>query len=341
MKQFAHDGMFQRGRTLRQVLILTILCLTTSLLFAQFDTGTINGTVTDPSGASIAKATVTATNVGTGTDSTATTDASGNFVISALPYGNYVVKANSGGFAEAKSPTIILNVGAVVRVTLKMAVASSQQSVDVTGTASTVDTESTETGTTLNSTQVANLPINGRDVSNFLEVAQGSSNATGFFQGSVNGLENIFTGLNVTVDGQNATRGDINGFLMTEGQEQARVTRASIDSIQEIDFTNSGYGADKGYSLGPQMNIVTKSGTNQFHGTLFEFLRNDALDAKDYFNTGPAAPLHLNQFGGNLSGPDHQEQTVLLHQLRRRPHRDHELQCAVRNSQRVCSVATS
>ena len=184
-----------------------------------------------------------------------------------------------------------------------MAVASSQQSVDVTGTASTVDTESTETGTTLNSTQVANLPINGRDVSNFLEVAQGSSNATGFFQGSVNGLENIFTGLNVTVDGQNATRGDINGFLMTEGQEQARVTRASIDSIQEIDFTNSGYGADKGYSLGPQMNIVTKSGTNQFHGTLFEFLRNDALDAKDYFNTGPAAPLHLNQFGGNLSGP--------------------------------------
>ena len=117
MKQFAHDGMFQRGRALRQFLVLTILCLTTSLLFAQFDTGTINGTVTDPSGAAIAKATVTATNVGTGTDSTATTDASGNFVISALPYGNYVVKANSGGFAEAKSPTIILNVGAVVRVT--------------------------------------------------------------------------------------------------------------------------------------------------------------------------------------------------------------------------------
>ena len=303
MKQYAHDGMFKRGRALCQTLVLTILCLTTSLLFAQFDTGTINGTVTDPSGAAIAKATVTATNIGTGTDSTATTDASGNFVISALPYGNYVVKASSGGFAEAKSPTIVLNVGAVVRVTLKMAVASSQQSVDVTGTASTVDTESTETGTTLNSTQVANLPINGRDVSNFLEVAQGSSNATGFFQGSVNGLENVFTGLNVTVDGQNASRGDINGFLMTEGQEQARVTRASIDSIQEIDFTNSGYGADKGYSLGPQMNIVTKSGTNQFHGTLFEFFRNDALDAKDYFNTGPAAPLHLNQFGGNLSGP--------------------------------------
>jgi len=220
-----------------------------------------------------------------------------------LPYGNYVVKANSTGFAEAKSPLIVLNVGAVVRVNLAMAVAGTQQKIYVTGTTTTVETESTQTGTTLNATQVANLPVNGRDVNNFLEVAPGSSNSTGFFQGSVNGLENIFTGLNVTVDGQNASRGDINGFLMTEGQEQARVTRASIDSIQEIDFTNSGYSAEKGYSLGPQMNIITKSGTNQIHGTAFEFLRNDAFDAKDYFNKGKAAPLRLNQFGGNLAGP--------------------------------------
>ena len=303
MKKIAQMGRSKRGNGLCQALVLTLLCFTTSLLFAQFDTGTINGTVTDPSGAAVTKAAVTATNVGTNVATTTKSDSNGNFVISALPYGNYVVTANSAGFTEAKSSTIILNVGAVVRVALAMSVAGSQEKVEVTGTPSTVDTESTETGTTLNSTQVANLPINGRDVSNFLEVAQGSSNATGFFQGSVNGLENVFTGLNVTVDGQNASRGDINGFLMTEGQEQARVTRASIDSIQEIDFTNSGYGADKGYSLGPQMNIVTKSGTNQIHGTLFEFFRNDALDAKDYFNTGPAAPLRLNQFGGNLSGP--------------------------------------
>ncbi len=303
MTKIAQIAGSKRGKALCQWLVLTLLCFTTSLLFAQFDTGTINGTVTDPSGAAVAKAIVTATNVGTSAAKTTTSDSNGNFVFSALPYGNYMVTASSTGFAEAKSSTIVLNVGSVVRVDLAMSVAGSQEKVEVTGTASTVDIESTETGTTLNSTQVANLPINGRDVSNFLEVAQGSSNATGFFQGSVNGLENVFTGLNVTVDGQNASRGDINGFLMTEGQEQARVTRASIDSIQEIDFTNSGYGADKGYSLGPQMNIVTKSGTNQFHGTLFEFFRNDALDAKDYFNTGPAAPLRLNQFGGNLSGP--------------------------------------
>ena len=89
-------------------------------------------------------------------------------------------------------------------------------------------------------------------------------------------------------------RGDINGFDETEGNEQARLTRASLDSIQEIDFANSGYSAEVGHSLGPQMNIITKAGTNDFHGTLFEFFRNDALDANDYFAntlTAPKLPL--------------------------------------------------
>jgi hypothetical protein len=279
------------------------MCLSVIPSVAQFDTGAIKGIVVDSSGAAVPDAKVTATSLGTGIDKTTTSDSSGNFSISALPYGNYVVTANSAGFVEAKSPSLVLNVGAIVRVTLTLSVAGTEERIDVTGTGTTVDTESTETGTTLSSEQIANLPVNGRDVSNFLEIAPGSSDATGFFQGSVNGLENIFTGLNVTVDGQNASRGDINGFLMTEGQEQARVTRASIDSIQEIDFTNSGYSAEKGYSLGPQMNIITKSGTNNIHGTVFEFLRNDYFDARDYFNRGRQAPLRLNQFGGNLSGP--------------------------------------
>ena len=147
-------------------------------------------------------------------------------------------------------------------------------------------------GTTLDTNQIANLPINGRDVSEFLEVAPGSVDSTGFFQGSVNGMENIFTGLNITLDGQSAMRGDINGFLDTEGQETARITRASVDSIQEIDYANSGYTAETGHSLGPQMNVITKSGTNAYHGSLYEYFRNDAIDAKDYFATGPE-PLRL------------------------------------------------
>jgi hypothetical protein len=289
---------------LRRVVALMAVVLTLSLAAsAQFDTGTINGTVTDPSGAVVPNASLTIANLGTGIKRTLTTDSAGNFTASAMPFGNYVVTASASNFVETKSQPLVLNVGAAVRVNLTLNVAGSSQRVEVTGTATTVGTETTTTGTTLDANQISNLPINGRDVSNFLEVASGSIDSTGFFQGSVNGLENIFTGLNITVDGQNASRGDINGFLDTEGGEQAHVTRASIDSIQEIDFSNNGYSASSGFSLGPQMNVITKGGTNGFHGTLFEFFRNDALDARDYFEKAGRQPLRLNQFGGNLSGP--------------------------------------
>ena len=290
----------------RLVTVIGLVVLCSLVASAQFDTGTIAGTVTDATGAVVAHATVALTNVGTSNRRTLQTDNSGGFVASALPFGSYVISVNQSGFAETKSQQITLNVGATVHVNLTLTVAAATQSVEVTGTSTTVDTASSTAGTTLNATQISNLPINGRDVSSFLEIAPGSVGSTGYFQGSVNGLENIFTGLNITVDGQNASRGDINGFLDTEGQELSRVTRASVDSIQEIDFANNGYDAQNGHSLGPQMNIITKGGTNSYHGTLFEFFRNDALDANDYFAnalTSPKQPLRLNQFGGNLSGP--------------------------------------
>jgi hypothetical protein len=289
---------------LRLIAILSFILLLIAVpSYAQFDTGTITGSVTDPSGAVIPGATITVKNNGTSVERSLQADSGGNFVASALPSGSYVVSAKAGGFSPATTKEIVLNVGATVNVKLALAVSGGVEVMEVTGTAASVDTSSSTAGTTLSANQVSNLPINGRDVNNFLNIAPGSVGSTGFFQGSVNGIENIFSGLNVTVDGQNATRGDINGFLNTQGQEAARVTRASVDSIQEIDFANSGYTADVGHSLGPQMNIVTKQGTNTFHGTAFEFLRNDALDAKDYFNTGKKVPLRMNQFGGNLSGP--------------------------------------
>jgi Carboxypeptidase regulatory-like domain/TonB dependent receptor len=288
--------------------LVALFCLLASApASAQaFDTGTVAGTVTDPTGAVMPHVKITITNTGTGIVHTLETDANGSFVAPVLPYGEYVVEAKATGFQASKSQPIHLTVGASVNVNLSLAVSGTSETVTVTGTSTTVDTSSAVTGTTLNSAQVEGLPINGRDVSSFLEVAPGSVGSTGFFQGSVDGLENIFTGLNIKLDGQNASRGDINGFLDTEGQEQARVTRASLDSIQEIQFANNGYGAENGFSLGPQMNIITKSGTDSFHGGLFEFFRNDALDAKDFFEnpvTLPTAPLRLNQFGGNLGGP--------------------------------------
>ena len=283
--------------------LLFIGLLFTLPVSAQFDTGTIAGSVSDPTGAVIPGATVTITNTDTGIKTTANTDSNGNFTASGLPFGHYVVSASAANFGKATTQELALTVGATVRVNLAMAVTAASVSVEVTGTTTTVDTSSSTAGTTLDSTQIANLPVNGRDVSDFLEISPGSVGSTSYFQGSVNGLDNIFTGLNIRLDGQSSSRGDVNGFLETEGQEGARVTRASVDSIQEIDFANSGYSAESGFSLGPQMNIITKAGTNNFHGTVFEFLRNDALDARDYFVTGPKVPLKLSQFGGNLAGP--------------------------------------
>ncbi len=283
-------------------LAIVYLCFSTPAL-AQFDTGTIVGSVTDPSGAVIPHTSITIVNVGTGFQKSLQTDSNGGFVASALPFGHYVVSATASGFAKASTQPLELNVGATVTIKLALSVATTNESVEVTGTTTTIDTSSSTAGSTLNSNQIANLPVNGRDVSDFLEISPGSVGSTAYFQGSVNGLDNIFTGLNIKLDGQSASRGDVNGFLETEGQEGARVTRASVDSIQEIDFANSGYSASSGFSLGPQMNIITKGGTNSFHGTAYEFFRNQALDARDYFVTGPKVPLRLNQFGGNVGGP--------------------------------------
>jgi hypothetical protein len=290
----------------RLVLAVSLVLLASALASAQFDTGTITGLVTDATGAVVPNAAVTITNIETAFHRTLHTDSGGNFTASALPSGNYVLTASASNFAEAKSQPIVLNVGSTVNVNLALTVDAIQEKVEITGTTTAVDTESSTAGTTLNSTQIANLPTNGRDVMDFLEIAPGSVNSTGIFQGSVNGQENFFTGLNVTLDGQNAGRGDVNGFDETEGNEQSRLQHASIDSIQEIDFANNGYSAEVGHSLGPQMNIITKPGGNQYHGTLFEFFRNDALDANDFFAnalTNPKVPLRMNQFGGNLGGP--------------------------------------
>ena len=311
LKNFSPGGGIRNGSrsaSLWALLVILLGALTTAA-FGQglnaFDTGTIDGVIVDSTGAAIPDAEVTIINQGTGIQKTIHTDASGNFVAPALQFGSYSVTATASGFGVATAKGVTLNVGATVHLKLELKVAGAEAVVTVTGTGVTVDTSSPTAGTTLSSEQIRNLPVNGRDITDFLEIAPGSVNSIGTFQGSVNGQENFFTGLDITLDGQNASRGDVNGFSQTEGNEQARLTRGSVDSVQEIDFVNSGYSAEVGHSLGPQMNIITKGGDNQFHGEAFEFLRNDALDAEDYFTratTAPKQPLRMNQFGGNVGG---------------------------------------
>jgi hypothetical protein len=157
----------------RLFLAIVVISLGSILASAQFDAGAITGLVTDPSGAAVAHATITVTNVGTGFHKTLQTDGRGGFTASSLPIGNYTVAAKMSGFAEAQSQTLVLSAGATVNVNLSLSVEAAKETVEVTGTTTTVDSGSSTAGTTLNSTQLSNLPVNGRDVTNFLEIAPG------------------------------------------------------------------------------------------------------------------------------------------------------------------------
>ncbi|PYV28138.1 MAG: hypothetical protein DMG27_02115 [Acidobacteria bacterium] len=270
---------------------------------AQFDVGRVTGTIYDPSGAIVPQATVTIKNIGTGITTTAQSDSFGNFVASALPYGDYVVTATASGFGTATSKTVTVNVGSSVNVVLKLPLGGGHEQVTVTGTVSTVQTGSAAIENTVSTEEVQNLPLNGRDIMGLIALTPGSVTSGTFGQTSINGAETSFTGLNTLLDGADATRIDTNATLATFGNQESRITRASVDSIAEVKIMNTGYSAEYGRALGPVVNLITKSGTDSYHGELFEFFRNEALNARNFFDYPNRGPFKLNDFGGNLGGP--------------------------------------
>lgn len=198
---------------LRGFLVLFGALLISSLALAQFDVGRITGIVFDPTGAVVAGATVTIKNVGTGRETTAKSDSSGTFTASSLLNGTYVVSATAKGFGTVTSATVNLNVGASVNVELRLALGTEKTEVTVTGTTSTVQTSTAEIGNTLNNRQIENLPLNGRDIMDYIALTPGAVTSAGFGQQSLNGAELSFTGLNTLLDGADATRIDTNATL--------------------------------------------------------------------------------------------------------------------------------
>jgi hypothetical protein len=288
----------------RSLLAFILATCGASLGLAQFDVGRITGTIYDLSGGVVPNATVTIRNMGTGFEQKLTSNAAGSFTSAALPPGQYIVTATAPGFAEGNSGTLALSVGATVNVELKLPVSGGKEEVTVTGTTTTVQANTSEIGNTLTTTQIENLPLNGRDIMGYIALVPGSVTTAGMFQQSINGQETGFTGLNTLLDGADATRIDTNATSTTFGAQNSRIGRASVDSIAEFHIVNTGYSAEYGRASGAVVNLITKSGTNDFHGAVFEFLRNDALNARNFFEyTEHRQPFKLNQFGGNLAGP--------------------------------------
>jgi hypothetical protein len=264
--------------------------------------GTISGTVSDKSGAVIPDANVTATNKGTNLSQSATTNASGYFVFSNLPAGTYDVAAEKTGFQRCLRTGVILDPAGRVEASCTMDVGQVTQTVEVQAQALAVQTEEAKVSRVLNSTQITEIPTNGRNFASLLGIQPGVIQAFSFnsFQAmslfatqctSVNGLRGDQN--NIQVEGSPSTRTRANGAI---------VAGPSLDAIGEINIVTTGYMPEYSRGAGGQVLLQMKSGTSQYHGDAYEFLRNTSLDARNFFSP-TVTNLKYNNFGYTFGGP--------------------------------------
>jgi hypothetical protein len=282
-------------------------------LSAQAQTaGEITGQVFDNSKAAVADATVTAKNVGTGEARSVQTDAQGHYIITELRVGAYDVSAEHQGFRREVKTRVLLNVAATVELNFTIQVGALSEEVVVTSDAPIIEKGDASTGTTMETQQIDDLPINGRDYARFALLTPGAVLRSNFIADlSFNGLHTVHN--QFSIDGVDASRVDqpymANGF-----ERGARLLTGSLDTISEFKVQTSDYGAEYGRAGGSYVNIVTKSGTNEFHGSVFEYFRNDILDAKNFFavKTAPKPEFRYNNFGGNIGGPIRRNSTFFF-----------------------------
>ena len=273
---------------------------------AQVASGSIVGSVRDASGAVVIGATVTVRNTETGIAHVVKSNSEGQYVVTLLQPGTYSVTVERQGFKKAVQPAFKLDVNQTSRVDITLAVGSVSESVEVTAAEPLVESQTSSLGQVVEETRVHSLPLNGRNFVELSYLTPGvNSGPSGIVQqGSI--PENERGSGAIQANGLTATNNNflLNGFDNNEQQIGFEVIQPSIDAIQEFKVQTNNFGADIGHG-GAVVNVVLKSGTNQFHGSAFEFLRNSALDAKNYFDPAgfPIPAFKQNQFGGTFGGP--------------------------------------
>jgi hypothetical protein len=301
--------------------VTLFLMISASGLKAQVANGSILGTATDTSGAVLASTNITCTSVETGVVRTAVTDGTGAYTFPALPVGTYNLEGSLQGFRTEVRNGVAVTVGASVAVNFTLAVGSTEQKVEVTAEAPQVNTTDASVGGLVSETAIRELPLNGRD---WLQLAtlqagvvggsmeqQSPTQATNSRAARGNGealaidgnrpTENVFTMDNLVVnDYANASPGSGLGINL------------GVDGIREFRVLTEEYTAEYGMTSGGVVNAVYKSGTNQFHWGLFEFLRNSALDARNFFDYPTIPPFRRNQFGADVGGPIKKDKTFFF-----------------------------
>lgn len=285
--------------------LFALFLLAAALLDAQTPTGDITGSITDATGAAIAGATISATNSGTGSQRTATSNDSGVYSLPSLTPGNYSLRVETKGFKVAERRDVELQVGQVDRLDFTMEVGNTSDTIEVAGGAPVIETENASIGTVIENRRIIDLPLNGRNPLQLVSLTPGATtNGPASSQGQqrMGGARNSFS-LNVSGQRTSFNHYSLDGVENTDPNFNTYLFLPSVDALQEFKVESGTYGAEYGRGLS-QVNITTKSGTNEFHGALFEFLRNSQLDAKNFFDPkGPIAPFKRNQFGATIGGP--------------------------------------
>ncbi|MDX2178464.1 MAG: TonB-dependent receptor [Bryobacteraceae bacterium] len=290
--------------------VSVLVLLGSAGILAQTSTGTIVGTVLDTAQAVVPEASVTVTNTGTNEISRAVTGAAGTYIVPLLKPGSYRVEVTAPGFKKFRQDGIVLQVQQQARVDVALQVGDVAESIDVVADAAVVETTSSSVGKVVDNKRIGDLPLNTRNVYGLINLTPGVSGGIGNSHNqvgySVNGVRGgLFDTL---VDGSSAAFPTVNGF-------HGISVFPSVDAVAEFKVQASNYSAEFGRSNGSVLNLVYKSGTNDFHGSAYEFLRNSVLDANNYFNNQrniPLASFKRNQFGGTFSGPLRKDKTFFL-----------------------------
>jgi outer membrane receptor protein involved in Fe transport len=292
-----------RGRSARPAFFLLAILLAASSAWSQGNQGTLEGSVTDPSGSAVPGAQLTVTNDATGLKFQTTTSSDGLFTFPVLPVGTYTIEIEHSGFSKLTRKEIKLTVGAHLNLPLVLSVAGRGESVTVTGETPLVETTRSQVSAAVDDISIENLPTNGRNFINFALLTPGVTL-------DVRGGDISFAGQRGTLNSLVVDGSDNNNTFFGQSLGRTGSGRApyqfSEDAVQEFQVNSNAYSAELGHAGGAVINVVTKSGTNSFHGTAFEFFRDRGLNANDPINKQRGqsrSPYHFNQFGGNLGGP--------------------------------------
>ncbi|HKW56158.1 MAG TPA: carboxypeptidase regulatory-like domain-containing protein [Candidatus Acidoferrum sp.] len=288
----------------RLAIILALAFLTISPeVRGQGNQGAIEGSVADPSGAAVAGARLTAIQDATGTRFEAASSPDGLFTFPVLPVGSYTIEVVHPGFAKLTRKNITVTVGARVNLDLALSVAGQTSEITVTGAPPILETTRSQVSSTVNDTAIENLPTNGRNFINFALLTPGVTL-------DVRGGDISFAGQRGTLNSLIVDGSDNNNTFFGQTVGRTGSGRApyqfSEDAVQEFQVNSNAYSAEFGHAGGAVINVITKSGTNDFHGSVFEFYRDQSLNANDpinIINNRRKSPYHFNQFGGDVGGP--------------------------------------